>query len=339
MQTKMKDFKINFTQYKRGEIITGTIVMITKRGAIVNIGGMKDGIVPINELDSVYKEGDAILVMVTDKLDEFGCVVLDAKNVNKAIEQREQVKNLKIGSNFTFTVKDIATAGIKGEAFGFQVFLPYSQCSKDDYLAKENLKDREINAVIIELNSLTKSIVCSTKLLQNTVDYSNIEIDVNDIVTGTPIKVMDKYAIVMLKDGLKAKISIQDARYEHINSLSEVLEENKEYEFKVLDKTIDNSRISLGLKQLRPNPLDEIFDTINLGDECEGVVEKIFPSGAMIKLDNGISAFAITRENSENINTATHHIYKLGATVNGYISNIDKENHKLNIITLKKKEQ
>ena len=52
-----------------------------------------------------------------------------------------------------------------------------------------------------------------------------------------------------------------------------------------------------------------------------------------------LTAFALTRENSENINTATHHIYKLGASVSGYISDIDYENHKLNIVTLKKKEQ
>ncbi|MBQ8522632.1 MAG: 30S ribosomal protein S1 [Clostridia bacterium] len=339
MQT-MKDANIKFTHYKRGDIITGTIVMITKRGAIVNIGGMKDGIVPKEELDeNVYKEDDAILVMVTDKVDEYGCIVLDAKNVNKALEQREKVKDLKVGSTFSFVVKDLTTAGIKGEILGFTVFLPYSQCSKDDYISREKLKEREIDAVIIELNSLTKSIVCSTKLLQKTVDYSSIDININDIVTGVPIKVMDKYAIIMLHDGLKGKLNIQDASYEHINSLNEVIEENKEYEFKVLDKTIDNAKISLGLKQLKENPLDAIFDDINLGDEHNGVVERIFPSGALIKLDNGLTAFAITRENSENVNTATHHIYKLGATISGYISAIDKENHKLNIITLKKKEQ
>lgn len=340
MQTRMKDVNIKFTQYKTGDIITGTIVMITKRGAVVNIGGMKDGIVPIAELDnSVYKEGDAILVMVTGKVDEFGCVVLDAKNVNKAIEQREKIKDLKVGSVLTFNVQDITTSGIKGETLGYKVFLPYSQCSKDDYISRDNLKNREIQAIIIELDSLQKSIVCSTKLLQKTVDYSQIEININDVVTGVPIKVMDKYAIVMLHDGLKGKISIQDASYEHINNLSEVLEENKEYQFKVLDKTMDNSRISLGLKQLSVNPLDEIFKTIKLGDEVQGVVEKIYPSGAVIRLENGLSAFAITRENSESVNTATHYIYKLGATVSGYISNIDEENHKLNIITLKKKEQ
>ena len=335
----MKEANIKFTHYKRGDIITGSIVMLTKRGAVVNIGGMKDGIVPIDEVDSVYKEGDAILVMVTDKVDEYGCVVLDAKNVNKAIEQRERIKDLKIGSTFSFTVQDIGTAGIKGEVLGYTVFLPYSQCSKDDYLAKDNLKNREIDAVIIELNSLQKSIVCSTKLLKNNVDYSSIEININDIVKGVPIKVMDKYAIIMLHDGLKGKLSIQDASYEHINSLNDVIEENSEYEFKVIDKTIDNAKITLGLKQLRENPLDEIFKNINLGDEHTGVVERIYPSGAMIKLDNGLTAFAITRENSENINTATHHIYKLGAEVSGYISNIDYDNHKLNIITLKKKEQ
>ena len=339
MQAKMNNMDIKFTHYKKGDIITGTIVMITKRGAVVNIGGMKDGIVPIDELDTVYKEGDAILVMVTDQIDEYGCVVLDAKNVNKAIEQREKVKDLKIGSTFTFTVKDVIASGIKGETLGYNVFLPYSQCSKDDYVSRENLKDREINAVILELNSLQKSIVCSTKLLQKTVDYSNIEINVNDIVTGVPIKVMDKYAIIMLKDGLKAKLNIQDASYERINSLSDVIEENKEYQFIVLEKTIDNARIDLGLKQLKANPLDEIFKQINLGDEHTGTVERIYPSGAMIKLDNGLTAFALTRENSESVNTATHHIYKLGATVNGYISNIDYDNHKLNIITLKKKEQ
>jgi len=337
MQT-MKEANIKFTHYKRGDIITGTIVMITKRGAIVNIGGMKDGFVPAEELDSVYKEDDAILVMITDKVDDYGCIVLDAKNVNKAIEQRERIKDLKIGSMLTFTAKDISTSGIKGEVLGYNVFLPYSQCSKDDYVSRDNLKDREINAIIIELNSLAKSIVCSTKLLQKTVDYSNVDININDVVTGVPIKVMDKYAIVMLKDGLKGKLNIQDASFERINSLNDVIEENTEYEFKVLDKSIDNVKITLGLKQLRENPLDAIFDQINLGDEHTGTVERIYPSGAMIKLDNGLTAFAITRENSENINTATHHIYKLGATVNGYISNIDKENHKLNIITLKKKD-
>ena len=337
MQEKMKNMSIEFTQYKKGDIITGTIVMIGKNGVIVNIGGMRDGIVPIDQVDKIYKEGDAILVMVTDKIDEAGCIVLNAKDVNRAIQQREMVSNVRVGSTINFKIKDVGTAGLKGEFCDFSVFLPYSQCSKEDYLDKNSLKDREVDAVVLELNSLQKSMVVSTKILKKTVDHSNINLKIGDVVDGTVIKVFEKYAIVMLKDGVKAKISIQDLSYEKVDSMADVLEENKEYQFKVLDTNYDFSRISLGLKQMKENPLDAIFDETQLGDEVSGVVEKIFPTGALIRLDNGLTAFALTQENSERVNTATHYIYKLGATVSGYISNKDLERKKLNIITKKKK--
>lgn len=333
----MKNMSIEFTQYKKGDIITGTIVMIGKNGAIVNIGGMRDGIVPIDQVDKVYKEGDAILVMVTDKIDDAGCIILNAKDVNKAIQQKEMVSSIRVGSTINFKIKDVSTAGLKGEFCDFSVFLPYSQCSKEDYLDKNSLKDREVDAVVLELNSLQKSMVVSTKILKKTVDHSNLDIKIGDVVDGTVVKVFEKYAIVMLKEGVKAKISIQDLSYEKVNSMTDILEENKEYQFKVLDTNYDHSRISLGLKQMKENPLDAVFDAVQLGDEVSGVVEKIFPTGALIRLDNGLTAFALTQENSERVNTATHYLYKLGATVNGYISNKDLDRKKLNIITKKKK--
>jgi len=333
----MKDLDLNFTQYKKGDIITGTIVMIGKAGAVVNIGGMRDGIVPIEELDKVYKEGDAILVMVTDKIDEAGCIILNAKDVNRAITQREMLNDIKVGSTITFKVKDVGTAGLKGEFVDYSVFLPYSQCSKDEFNDKTELKDREMEVIVLEINSLQKSIVVSAKMLKKVQDTSDIHYKVGDIVHGTAIKVFDKYAIILLTEGVKAKVSIQDLSYEKVENVSDILEENKEYDFKVLDFNFDYTRINLGLKQLKHNPLDELFYEVKLGDEVEGVVEKIFPVGALIRLDNGLTAFAITQENSDKVNTATHYLYKLGARVNGYISNIDEERKKLNIITKKKK--
>lgn len=338
MQEKMKNMSIEFTQYKKGDIITGTIVMIGKSGAIVNIGGMRDGIVPIDQLDEIYKEGDAILVMVTEKIDDAGCVILNARDVNRAIQQREMVSSVRVGSTINFKIKDVGSAGLKGEFCDYSVFLPYSQCSREDYLDKNSFKDREVDAVVLELNSLQKSMVVSTKILKKTFDTKNINLKINDIVDGTVIKIFDKYALVMLKDGVKGKISIQDLSYEKVGSMTDVLEENKEYQFKVLDVNYDFSRISLGLKQMKENPLDAVFDEVQLGDEVSGVVEKIFPSGALIRLENGLTAFALTQENSERVNTATHYLYKLGATVSGYISAKDLERKKLNIITKKKKQ-
>ncbi len=331
----MKDFNISMTQYNRGDIITGTIVMIGKTEVVVALGGLREGVFPVTELDPAFKLGDAILVMVTGDIDDKGCLILNHAGVNKAIADKEQLNNLKVGSELTFTPKSINNSGLTAEFMGYNVFLPFSQCDVTDYVKRDSLVNREITAIVIELNNIKKSIVVSTKLMHHN-DIQPVEI--GETVRGTVIKVEDKYAIVLLNTGAKAKLSISDASYDRINSLKDVVTQDKEYEFKVLDCNTDFSRISVGLKQLKTNPKDELFNSLNLEDEVEGEVVKILPVGALIKLDNGFTAMALIRENSDRANVATHFIYKLGARVKGKISYIDREKKKLNIITKFKKE-
>ena len=332
---KMKDFDLTFTHYNRGDIITGTIVMIGSKEVTVAIGGLREGVFPREELEQTFKLGDAILVMVTGEIDEKGCLVMTHANVNQIIEDKEKLKNLKVGSELSFNVNDINNYGLLGDFMGYRVFLPYAQCSRADYVDRDKLKSREISAIVIELDNSKKSIVVSTKLMEQ----ENITpVEIGDVLKGTIIKLEDKYAIALLTNGAKAKLSIGDASYTRINSLSEVVELNKEYDFKIIETNTDFSRISIGLKQLVESPTQKLFNSINLGDEVEGEVTKILPIGALIKLDNGLTALAITKENSDRANVATHHIYKLGARVKGYISHKNTEKQKLNIITNVKKE-
>ena len=332
---KMKDFNISMTQYSRGDIITGTIALIGENEVVISLGGLKEGVFPVAELDGAFKVGDAILVMVTGDIDEKGCLVVTHAGVNKALQDKEKLKTLKVGSELEFEIDNINNSGLLGNFMGYRVFLPFSQCMPADYANKENIKGRTINAIVIELNNIKKSIVCSTKLLAN----NSIEpVEVGEVIEGTVIKLEDKFAIILLKNGAKAKLSISDASYTRIDSLKNVVELDKNYEFKILETNTDFSRISVGLKQLAKNPMDEIFDTLNLGDEVIGKVVKILPVGAVIKLENGLSAMAITRENSDRANVATHHLYKLNSEVKGTISYLDKERHKINISTMQKKE-
>lgn len=333
---KMKDFDITMTHYNRGDIITGTIVVIGEKEVTVAIGGLREGVFPREELDGAFKLGDAILVMVTGEINENGCLVMTHSNVNKAIEDREKLKNLKVGSELSFQVSNISNYGLHGEFMAYKVFLPYSQCTHREFQDKENLKNREITAIVIELDNIKKAIVCSTKLLMQE-DFEPVEI--GQEINGTIIKLEDKYAIALLKNGAKAKMSISDVSYEKIARVSDVVELNKEYTFKVLDVNTDFSKISVGLKQLKENPMNAIFNSINLGDVVEGVVVKILPVGAVIKLDNGLNVMAITKDNSDRANVATHHIYKLNSRVKGFVSFKDDERRKINITTNIKSEQ
>ena len=332
---KMKDFNISMTQYNRGDIITGTIVMIGATEVVVAIGGLKEGVFPKSELDSAFKIGDAILVMVTGEIDDKGCLILTHANVNKALEDKEKLNNLKVGTELAFKASNINNSGLLGDFMGYRVFLPFSQCSTKDYVEREQLKDREITAIVIELDNINKSIVCSTKLMENN---SPEPVEIGQVIDGSIIKLEDKYALVLLKNGTKAKLSISDASYTRINKLSDVVDLNKEYTFKVLETNLDYSRVSVGLKQTQENQMDKLYKELRIDDEVEGVVTKILPAGAVITLDNGLSAFAVTKENTDRANVATHHIYKLNSRVKGYISYINVEKHKINLITNLKKD-
>ena len=197
---KMKDFNINMTQYNRGDIITGTIVMIGEKEVIVSIGGLKEGTFPKEELPQAFKCGDAILVMVTGEIDDKGCLVMTHEGVNRAIQDKEKLKNLKVSSELTFKVSDINNSGLLGEFMGYRVFLPYSQCLPEDYMNRETFKDREITAIVIELDNLKKSIVCSTKLLKQT---SVEPVEIGQIVSGTVIKVEENMQLLCLKQEAK----------------------------------------------------------------------------------------------------------------------------------------
>ncbi|MCQ2555816.1 MAG: hypothetical protein MJ149_00595, partial [Clostridia bacterium] len=271
---KMKDFDISMTQYNRGDIITGTIVMIGEKEVVVALGGLKEGVFPKEELEPNFKLGSAILVMVTGDVDDKGCLVLNHAGVNKALEDKEKLKNLRVGSEFSFVASQISTAGVNGNFMGYRVFLPFSQCAAKDFANKNDLVNREITAIVIELNNIKKSIVCSTKLLENT---SVEPVEIGQEVEGTPIKIEDKYAIIALATGAKAKLSITDASYEYIDDLKEFLDANKTYTFKVLEFNTDYSRISVGLKQMGANPIDEVYKSLHLGDVVEGEVVKILP--------------------------------------------------------------
>lgn len=332
---KMKDFNISMTQYNRGDIITGTIVMIGAKEVVVALGGLKEGVFPKEELDAAFKIGDAILVMVTGEVDEKGCLVVTHANVNKALENKEKLKNLKVGSELSFKVNDINNSGLLGDFMGYRVFLPFSQCTSEDFKNRENLKDREVSVIVIELDNIKKSIVGSTKLLE----LQNITpLEIGQTILGTVIRIEEKYAIVFLKNGSKAKLSITNASHDRIAHINQVVELDKEYEFKVLDVNTDYSKIDIGLKQLKAHPLDEVFQTLKMGDIVEGEVVKILSVGAVVKLDNGASAMALTKDNTDRANVATHHLYKLNSRVRGVISYINYETHKINIQTSLKKD-
>lgn len=327
----MKDAPIQFVQYKKGDIISGTVVMISSKGVIVNIGGMKDGIIMQSINARTFKEGDTVLAIFTGEVDDSGCYILDAENVNRIISEKEQIKSIKVGSTISFAVKNVLSGGLAGNLSNYSVFLPYSQMTSSDFANKDTLFAKQISAVILEIDNIKKNIVCSSKLIEAQ-NNAKIIMNVGDKILGKCFKIFDKFALVNLENGLEAKILIKDISHEKIYNINEHLNTNEVYEFVVLQTDENHINNLVGLKQLKTHPDIEKMQNIKIGDAVEGVVVKLYPSGALIKLSSGLTAFAVTRENSDKANVATHHIFKLNNNVTGHINHIDPENQKINII-------
>lgn len=326
---KMKDLKVEFTQYKKGEIITGTIVMITKVGAIVNIGGMRDGIVPINELEPIYKEGDAILTMFTGVLADNNCYILKHEGVAKILEEKEKLNGLKLGASIKFMPNEITQSGVIGNYLGYRVFLPFSQCRPKDYVSIDN--KNEIDAIVIELDNLKKSIVVSTKLVDRGQD--EVFVHEGEEYLGKVFRVYPKYAIIFLSNGVKAKLSVADYSYDRIDDLTAVLKEGEQLKFKIIKTNADNSRTEVGVKQLFKDPAIQKLEELKIGQRIMGKVVKVLPNGAVFELDNGLNAFAYTKDNTDRANVETHYLYKLGKSYETEISNINKLSKKITVIT------
>lgn len=332
MKDFSKDANFQFVQYKKGDIVSGTVVMNSKNGTIVNIGGMKDAIIK-NSLRT-FKEGDIVLAIFTGETDESGCVVLDTENVNRIITEKEQIKSLKVGSTIEFFISEITNGGLEGKFFNYKVFVPFSQLTNEDYNNKYDFKNKSLCVVVLEIDNLKKKIICSTKLLQSQ-NFSKIDIKIGDILKGHCFKIFDRYALVQLENGLKAKIGIFDVSYEKIEKIEQILQYDKTYNFIVLQTNEDHTLNVVGYKQLLTNPLDEKFNQLKIGDKFGGKVVKLYQYGALIKLNNGLSAFAVTKDNTEKSNVATHHIFKLNTDIEVIISQIDTDNKKINVILSK----
>ena len=156
--------KKNKYQYLRGEIITGTILSRDDKVAKVNIGGMNIGVIDSATLPSVYKVGDAVLVVVSSDYDKNGEIMLDYKTAND--NANSPLINLKVGDILRVILTSVGPVGLHGKQAGYEVFLPYSQMPIDDVNHKEKFVDKEIDVVIMQLNLYKNTVVVSTKLLK-----------------------------------------------------------------------------------------------------------------------------------------------------------------------------
>ncbi|NCB48859.1 MAG: S1 RNA-binding domain-containing protein [Clostridia bacterium] len=329
-----------FTRFRIGAKVQATVVEKLKNGLLLNIGGKKDGIIPFcdeeNESISNVKVGDVFEAIIISTKDDSGAVVLSKKKADDLKHGNEMVNGLKVGDNVNLIIVNFNRAGLISNLGNFEVFIPASQISiryVDNNF--ENYVNKQVKAVVVEIDILSKKIIASIKACEEN-EKHNIEnsfwqaIFDNKIVNGKVVRFTDFGAFVNV-DGVDCLVHNSEASWDKSKNASEVLELDKNYDFKVIRCDRENKRVALSYKATQENPITKKIRELKVGDIVQGEVKKILPFGAIVGFGDGFEGLLHIKESSHFYVKNIYEVAKVGQKLELKIIDIDAENNKVSL--------
>jgi small subunit ribosomal protein S1 len=327
-----------FTAIEENSLINGTVVGLTKTDAVVNIGFKSDGLISLNEFRDIPELaiGDSIEVLVVDKEDRNGQLLLSRKEARKYRAWDKIVEVYKTGEIVQGYVTSKTKGGLIVDLYGMETFLPGSQIDVKPVTDYDQFVHRTMEFKVVKINEIIKNAVVSHKALiesdieaQRSVIIGSLE--KGQVLEGTIKNVTDFGAFIDL-GGLDGLLYITDISWGRVNHPSEVLENGQKLNVVVLDFDDEKKRISLGLKQLTAHPWDSLDGNVKEGDKLKGKVVNIEDYGAFIEVLPGIEGLVHVSEitwSNQPINAKEY--FKLGDEHEALVVSIDKAEHKMSL--------
>jgi len=320
------------------EVLDGTIVGITAKDAVVNIGYKSDGAVALSELryNPDLKIGDTIEVYVENQEDKSGQLILSHKKaralrswdrVNEALETQEIIKGF---------VKCRTKGGLIADVFGIEAFLPGSQIDVKPIRDYDVYVGKIMEFKVVKINKEFKNVVVSHKALieaeleQQKVDIMS-KLEKGQILEGV-VKNVTSYGVFMDLGGVDGLIHITDLSWGRINHPEEIVQLDSKINVVILDFDDNKKRIALGLKQLTPHPWDSLDAALAVGDKVKGKVVVLADYGAFIEITPGVEGLCHVSEMSwsQHLRSAQDFL-KVGQEVEAVILTLDREERKMSL--------
>lgn len=281
-------------EVKEGRLLKGRIARIGRDVIMVDIGYKSEGIIPAEEfgpsLDQV-KVGDVIDVLLEKIEDAEGLVSLSKFKADRQIRWEETMRRCKEGEKVSGKIVRKVRGGLIVD-IGMDAFLPASQVDIKHVAHIEDYIGHTLEFKLIKINPERRNVVVSRRELLEEERARNRaklieEIEEGQVRTGMVKNITDFGAFIDLF-GLDGLLHITDMSWGRVGHPSEVLEIGQMVRVKVLHFDRERQRIALGLKQLEPNPWDNIEEKYPVGSIVRGRIVSLQPYGAFIELAKGV---------------------------------------------------
>ncbi|RMD89627.1 MAG: 30S ribosomal protein S1 [Calditrichaeota bacterium] len=329
---------------KNDEVLQGTIVRRIKGGFVVNLGGV-DAFLPGSQIDvKPIRDFDAFVGRTMDfkivKVNEprKNIVVSHRVLIEESLkEQRQQIlENLHKGQVLEGTVKNITDFGVFMDLGGVDGLLHINDLSwgRVNHPSELVSLDQKLKVMVLDFNEAKDRISLGLKQLQPH-PWENVKnkYKVGDVVKGKVVNISDYGAFVELEKGVEGLIHISEMSWtQHIKHPSQILSVGETVEAKILSIDFEERKISLGLKQLEPDPWEDIETKYPVGSRQKGIVRNLTNFGAFVELEEGIDGLIHISDLSWT-KKIRHpgEVVKKGDEIEVVVLNIDKENRRISL--------
>ncbi len=322
----------------QGEVVDGTVVRVTKREVVINIGSKSEGVVSISEFryNPDLKPGDTVEVYIENQEDKNGQLVLSHKRartlrswdrINEACEKQDVVKGY---------IKCRTKGGMIVDVFGIETFLPGSQIDVKPIRDYDMFVDKTMDFKVVKINHEFKNVVVSHKILiEAELEQQKKEIiaklEKGQVLEGS-VKNITSYGVFIDLGGVDGLIHITDLSWGRINHPEEIVELDQKLNVVILDFDEDKTRIALGLKQLTPHPWDSLDTELKIGDKVKGKVVVMADYGAFVEIKPGVEGLIHVSEMtwSQHLRSAQEFL-SIGDEVEAVVLTLDREERKMSL--------
>ena len=337
------------SKYKKGQIVHATISQATNEGLEVLLPSAKKEVAlskdeldceAYNAIDYLAKIGDPIDLIVVG----LNPLKLSQKMI-KTLQQEEALSaEIEGGKEFTVVCTGSNKGGLVAQFGTYSVFVPAKEIRpgfvKD--LAKYEGKTLKLRAIEIKKNGHKKEIIASQRvILQEERDARDAarlaseeeffsSITVGDIVEGKVERATSFGAFVSV-NGFDCLAHISDLSWTGAENVTDVREIGKVYRFIILKIDNEHKKVSIGYKQLQPQPWDLAEGKYNVGDVVHGKVVRIVPFGVFVEVEKGIDGLVhVSQISHERIETPST-VLNVGDEIDAKIIAVDCEARKMNL--------
>jgi len=324
-------------------LIKGKVKAVVKGGLTVNIGveaflpGSQIDIVPPRDLQQfVGNTYDFKIVKINDDRKN---VVLSRREIIEAerSEKRQRfLETIKIGSTVVGAVKNLTDFGAFIDLDGMDGLLhitdmTWGRLGHPSELLKVG---QELEVVVLDINKEKERVSLGLKQTQkNPWDQTEARFPVGSRVKGKITNLVPYGAFVAIEEGVEGLIHVSELSWtKRIARPSDVLTVGQEVEAVVLGVNKEEQKISLGVRQLEPNPWDEIEHRYQIGKQVKGTVRNMTAYGAFIELEEGIDGMVHVSDMSwtRKVNHPSE-VIKKGDELEAVVIDIDKQNQRISL--------